>query len=415
MNILKNNLKKSSPARLGFWSLALLGLLAFSRPAWSQAAPLETTESRPNHGSAMAAGPDTLALVLPLSGPWENFGRAALGGAELAWSEVGGGLRLITIDEADSTQELPPMAQVAVAVGHLFDSRLAAFSPKYQRSRKPVLLPFLSRSEAVALGPENYFSLMPSSAQQGESLAMWALKGSRPTRVLVLHQGSGPNRELADSFVNTLMEPPQPPPPPSNRRKKPPTPAIIKPLGDLQLLKKIVESPEDFTAIWAEADELKPQLVLLALDNHHLWSAAPALTETEWGPNAVYAGGATLADRETGALLAGLGLKTYLALPFSLPKKPSDDRRRFERLYLSRYQQPAPWPAYLAYDAVVLGVRAASFAAAAGEAGGALTFLAEEGREHQGLVGTYKLKAGSSLEGPLEVMALDQEALVYLP
>lgn len=399
--------------KLGLWGLACLWLAAGSAPAWGQAkpAPEEAPEKPPLAAPALV--PDTVALILPLSGPWENFGRAALGGAELAWDEVGGGLRLVAIDEADPNQDLPPMAKVAVAVGHLFDTRLADFTPKYQRTQKPVLLPFISQSQAVALGPDNYFGLMPSASRQGEALALWALKGRRPSRILVLRQASGPNRELADRFGAALAEPPQPPPGDPKKRAK--TPPPLKPVAGLQLLEKTVAGPEDLQTALEEAAALEPQLVLLALDNHQVWAAALALAETEWGARAAYAGGAGLADRETGALLVGLGLKTHLALPFSPSPKPSDDLRRFERLYLSRYQQPAPWPAFLAYDAMILGVRATSFSAAAGDASGALTFLAEEGREHQGLAGVYKLRAGGALEGPLEIVELEPDFLIHLP
>lgn len=326
-----------------------------------------------------------LALVVPQKGPLAPFGQEAERGAGLALKTWGGGFQLQTVDEGEGSGLV---AKAPIVAGYFTESALVRDAPGFIRAKKAVLLPYLTTARAAALGPDCFFRLMATGAEQGAYLARQALAlKRRPRRLLVLTGPDEVSQELTASFLGTLRNSKLPKPLDKNAK-----------VVSLATADDLDASPE-----FAKAG---PDLVILAADMAEALKVAPRLAAHKaWAKTPVW-GGAAMGFREAGAAFTALGLNLSLALPINLADR-SKAVAEFRGAYISEYKTRPTWLAALAYDSLNLAIKAAS----SGE-GDLPAFL--DGHSHHALA-AYELAAGGGGQMPLGLMAVTMDTLGYLP
>ena len=353
------------------------------------------------------ANDDKLFLLkVPQSGPLENLGNNARRGAELALKVWGDTDQLKVVDEAhDHFDEISPQ-QVEAVIGYFQESALMGDAPNYLYAKAPVILPFLTTSQAASLGPNTFFRLMPTYKEQGQFMAMEILKKrKRPKHILIIKGPTKDMTDLVEALVKTLANPPQPAAKTQKGRKPPP----IKPLSPkAQVVEVGIEAAMAPDSI-PELSENQPDLVILAANIDAILTLAPFLAESKLAQVPLW-GGAYLGFRELGAPLASLGLQLSLCLPpVNLASTQSKDIEEFKRQYVSTYQAHPTWISALAYDAMSMAIKASSDI---GPDGG--TILDRLAGEHHTL-GTYKLFPGGEGTFPLTFMEINKNTLGFLP
>lgn len=405
--------------------LALCGLLWLpSAPAGAQntaggaVAPPPEAESGDREAAAPevpavpAVVPDTLIFAAPLSGPLSAMGRSAVNGAELAAKTWGGGYNLEIVDEAGPERDDIDLNKVAVVVGYFTESRFAADAPRYLYLKKPVLLPFLTTGEAASRGPSCFFRLMPTFEDQGRFMALEILEMKKRYRRILIITGEG---EFQAAFTRTLTEsladPPQPAPPDQAAQGKkgqkiaPP----LKPLDPkASVLTVSLEQALDPEGI-PELTKVKPELIILALSVSESLTMAPALTEPRFAGVPVW-GGVSMGFREAAAAFSALDVKLRLCLPVADPSNAKNGTAQdFIQKYRNIYHSDPTWMSALAYDGLMLAIKAAGNGPTSAES---LAFLS--GQDHHSL-GAYKIVPGGGGEPPLAFMSVTQDSLGFLP
>ncbi|UQZ89124.1 hypothetical protein C4J81_07900 [Deltaproteobacteria bacterium Smac51] len=349
----------------------------------------------------------TLVLAVPLEGPLARFGQSAVNGAELALSTLGGGFGMTIVDESTPLPDDLSFQNVPVIAGYFTESRLAEDAPRYIYLKKAVLLPFITTKEGAALGPENFFRLMPTSSEQGEYLAMQVLTmKKRPRRILIIAAPGETNSALAETFTATLAAPIQPPEPPATPGKRAPKKTEpIKPL-DKNAQVVTIDQEADLTAI-PEFAKNSPELIIVAVNPPAGIELAPRLGASKFSKVPVW-GGTSLGFREVGAAFESFRLNLSLALPVDLSAS-GGAVKDFRTAYINEYKIQPTWIAALAYDSINLAIKAVSSTAASGNVAAFLN-----GNSHHAL-GTYELAPGGGGRPPLAMMAIKTETLGYLP
>ncbi len=378
--------------------LVLLSVLAAASVGAQAEASTEAQSSAASEGSFL--------LTIPLSGPLKELSHYVTEGAQLALKTYGGGLNLEITDEFGQVRDELDPDKMLMVIGYFTESRFAADAPRYLYLRKPVLLPFLTTAEAAGRGPGTFFRLMPSPAEQGRFLAEELLKQRRRPRRLVVVESSGPaQRELAESFIQTLRQPPDPPEAKGSKGQRP---QKLKALdAKTELLRLNLAEVMDPNSVEALAKGA-PDLILVALTLDEALTWGPQLAGSDWAKAPVW-GGAALAFRSLGAAWADLGLNLRLLSPVANLASPSTQSQKdFIRSYIDRYQRYPSWLSALSFDTLSLAIKAAS---AGSQTGAILDFL--NTGEHHGL-GRYKI-AGDRLELPMALMPITENTLGFLP
>ncbi len=351
-----------------------------------------------------AYGAETIfQLVVPLSGPLAQLGEGAQNGAELAIKTWAGDYELIVVDENEPNSVKVSPDKLALSIGYLTESRFTNDAPTYIQAKKPVLLPFLTNSEAATRSSTYFFRLMPSFEEQGEFMALDILnKKKRPEDILIIIGATPQQAALVQNFQRTLAEPPPPPPEPKKK-----APKALKPFSGNMVVLELIEAMD--AARLAEATANRPDQIILALDIPEALKLAPLLAEAKL-TRVPMLGGAVLAFRILGAAYASLDLNLSLLLPVA---DLSDDRNQavanFKRTYLTEYQAQPTWIAALAFDALKLAINAASLSTT-----GDATILESLSGEFHNL-GAYQISPGSGGAIPQGIMPVHESTLGFLP
>ena len=158
-----------------------------------------------------------------------------------------------------------------------------------------------------------------------------------------------------------------------------------------------------------ELTKIKPELIILALSPSESLTLAPVLIEPRFAKVPVW-GGMSMGFREAAAAFATLEIDLRLCLPVSNPlDKKNQATQDFIQKYLNVYHSHPTWISALAYDSMMLAIKAAGSGPTSAET---LAFLA--GQSHHSR-GTYKLAAGGGGEPTLAFMPVTQESLGFLP
>lgn len=368
-------------------------------------------------GRAEGGSSDTFLLTVPLSGPLADMGQSAANGAELALKTWGGGYKMETVDEAGPERSDIDLPKVAVALGYFTESRFTADAPRYLYLKTPVLLPFLTTESAANLGPTQFFRLMPTFAEQGRFMALEILKmKKRPQRILIVTGQGEFQAALTSALTESLAKPPQPSPPvvpetsgKKGSKKTVKLPPPIKPLDPKASV--LMASLNDFLTPGAivELTKAKPDLIILALSISESLTAAPRLAEAGYAKIPVW-GGLSMGLREAAAAYVALDIKLSVSLPVDNPLNVSNKSYQdFIQQYLENYHARPTWISALAYDSMMLAIKAASNGSSSAEI---LTFLA--GQSHYSL-GSYTLEPGGGGSPPLALMPVNQDSLGFLP
>ncbi|MDR2368989.1 MAG: hypothetical protein LBF58_12960 [Deltaproteobacteria bacterium] len=353
---------------------------------------------------APADGKPTLVMAVPGSGHWASFGADAVLGAELALKNIGAGFELKTVDEAapDFAGRLRSLGFPVAVMGHLYESSLAMGAPYYSRAGAPVLLTYIESPQTAELGP-SFVRLLPDPASQGRRLAKEVPRsGNRIKQVYVLEGPEPAQRELAEAFRESLINPQAPAPTKAN--PKPSKPRAMKasnvntvPINgpeDLKVLLDLKGNPKDWVLV-----ALPPRLAL---------RAAPILASSGF-KRATFLMPTSLALREIGASYLAVDIKNaQVALPldFGTGKNLNKALIDFRRRFVQYHRREPSWAAVMAYDAATLASLAAS------NDGGALPFLGDAGMVHVGVAGRMTL----SEDGwPISTVRLDPGRLHWLP
>ena len=358
--------------------------------------------------------PDTFLFTVPLSGPLEAMGRSAANGAELAVKTWGGGYKLEIMDEAGPDRDDIDLSKVAVVVGYFTESRFAADAPRYLYLKKPVLLPFLTTGEAASRGPNCFFRLMPTFEDQGRFMALEILNmKKRPRRILIITGAGEFQASFTATLTRTLADPPQPLPPEQpaqgkgkkNQKIQPP----VKPLDPkASVLTVTLEQALDPEGI-PELTKVKPELIILALSVSESLTLAPVLVEPRFAKVPVW-GGISMGFREAAAAFSTLDINLRLCLPVADPlNEKNKNVQDFIQKHLETYHSHPTWISALAYDSMMLAIKAAGSGSTSAEV---LSFLS--GQSHHSL-GTYKIVPGGGGDPPLAFMPVNQQSLGFLP
>jgi ABC-type branched-subunit amino acid transport system substrate-binding protein len=358
---------------------------------------------------------DTFLLTVPLSGSLASWGQKAWQGAELAFSNWGGGFKLKILDENGDSRILDEIdfRKVAASIGYFTENRFSIDAPRYIYFKTPVLLPYLSTKEAAGLGPGIFFRLLSTSQEQGRFLALEILKKSkRPTSLLII-TGSG-SAQIAQTaaLIETLVNPPpllmSPLEEGASSRAQSKAAPPLKPLDPkVQVLTLNIDQALDSERL-PEFGRRSPELIILALDLDEALRLVPTLAEAPYR-KAVFWGSFPLGFRDVGAAFIAFNLKLELALPgANLVNSKNQAVLDFNRQYLETYQAHPTWIAALAFDSLNLAIKAVS----SGETDVAvLDFLAR--RNHQALT-AYDLSSNGA-SPPQALMSVSNETLGYLP
>ncbi|MDR2945428.1 MAG: ABC transporter substrate-binding protein [Candidatus Adiutrix sp.] len=360
------------------------------------------SSTKPVH---LSPPPDTFLLTVPLSGPLESMGRSAVNGAEMALATWGGGSKLKIVDEAGPDQSEPRLNKVAVALGYFTETRFAADAPSYLYRKTPVLLPFLTTGEAAGRGPSSFFRLMPTFEEQGRFMALEILTMRRRYRRIMVVTGEGEfQQNFTAALTGALAEPPQPPPPAKGKKAAP----AIKPLDAKSTVLTVSLAQLLAPETAPELAEAKPEVIILALSVSESLNAAPVLAE-RWAKAPVW-GGISMGFREAAAAFAALDIKLQVSLPVANPLNAKNQAAQdFIQKYTNLHHAHPTWIAALAYDGLMLAIKAANSGSTSAEA---LAFLS--GQSHHGL-GTYTITPGGGGTPPLAFMPVTLDSLGFLP
>jgi ABC-type branched-subunit amino acid transport system substrate-binding protein len=151
--------------------------------------------------------PDTIGLVLPLSGKYKAFGETVLDGIKLALS--GSNLKIVTRDTAgDAAQarsavaELAEDEQVLAIIGPVLSAESENAAAESELQETPILT--LTRAEGItAIGPHVFRNMLTNSAQAA-ALVDYAVKVKGFKRFAVLYPNIPYGNELANYFWDAV-------------------------------------------------------------------------------------------------------------------------------------------------------------------------------------------------------------------
>jgi ABC-type branched-subunit amino acid transport system substrate-binding protein len=325
-------------------------------------------------------------------------------GASLALKAIGGGFELKAIDEAatDFPNYLRSLGTPVAIMGHLYESRLSQGAPYYAKSGAPVLLTYVESAQASELGP-GFVRLLPNPASQGRRIAKDVPRTGKKIKQVYILEGPDPaQKELAEAFRESLVNPTAPAPTKAN--PKPSKPRALKassvntiPInspGDLKVIMGLKGSPQDW--------------VLVALPPWLAMRAGRVLAESEFKRANILLP-TSLAIRDLGASYIAMGLKyAQVALPLEIGsgKNANKALAEFQRRFVQSFRREPSWAAVLAYDATTL----ASLAAHSAE--GSRPFLEDAEMTHIGAAGRLTLGEDG---WPVSMVKLDSERLHWLP
>jgi ABC-type branched-subunit amino acid transport system substrate-binding protein len=395
-----------SPDELGVYELDAATLESPQATDQASLEALKTEESLEVTGAPLAppGGTPTFIMAVPSSGYWASFGLDAVMGAELAIKKIGGGFDLKTIDEAgaDFASQIRNLGRPVAVMGHLYESRLAQGAPYYAKAGAPTIITYIEDPKTQELGP-SFVRFLPDPASQGRRLAKEVPRtGKRVKQVYILEGPETSQKQLAEAFRESLVNPQAPAPTKAN--PKPTKPRALK-ASTVNTIP--IDKPEDLKVL-LELKGTPQDWILVALPPRLAMRAAPIIAASGF-KRATFLMPTSLAIREIGATFLAVNItnaQVALPLEFGSGKNLNRALTDFRRRFIQYHRREPSWAAVLAYDATTLAGLAASSDT------GALPFLEDSEMVHSGAAGRMTL----SQDGwPISTVKLDQERLHWLP
>lgn len=158
----------------------------------------------------------TVGAILPLSGPYQEYGENVLQSLILAGNffELGNDDQSVTLlleDSASNTEKarhalskLAVRSDLAAVIGPLSSQESFAAAQEAQKQGVPLLT--LTRNEAITSVGDYIFNVLPSSRTQLNHLARYALANSGFKRIAVLYPDVPAGRDAAEVFQDELKK-----------------------------------------------------------------------------------------------------------------------------------------------------------------------------------------------------------------
>lgn len=345
--------------------------------------------------------PVRLGVFFPLTGAQSSFGNDAIRGAQLAVDEINaaGGIlggRPVKLEVRDTrsqaetnkevVEELAKDAGIALLVGEIASARSIEAAAIAQSQGVPMISPASTHQDVTAVG-DMIFRVCYAEPFQGAAMARFASSIKASRAAILLEEGNPYSQGLAASFRNhfvsgggTIV---------AEKSFK---------AGDLAFV-------EQLEAIKAASPEV------IFLPSYYLEAALVIQQARGMGMEMPFLGGDGWDSMEFLRVGGGAVENCYSANHFSAQNELPENKA-FIAAYRSKFEEPPPPLAALAYDAVCLGVDAITRAGSESRASIQEALLATEG--FPGVTGTIRFGPDRNPDKPAVILRVENGAFTYL-